>query len=142
MPATHPAVSVGTDREPGQAPRLSAVPDEGPERRRSGRRARARDRLMDRATRPYPQNAALIGVENVENLLLFVDDDLRETALAINEVEKFLLRTLGLLETPNLRREEVQSVASDTSVLDNLDLLNETVESLRRRLARLSARMK
>ncbi len=97
---------------------------------------------MDRATRPYPQNAALIGVENVENLLLFVDDDLRETALAINQIEKFLLRTLGLLETPNLRREDVQSVAGDTSVLDQLDMLNETVESLRRRLARLSARMK
>lgn len=97
---------------------------------------------MDRATRPHPQNAALIGVSNVENLLLFVDDDLRETALAIHHIERFLLRTLGLLEAPTLRREDVQSVAGDTSVLDHIDMLNETIESLRRRLARLSARMK
>ncbi|MCA9712459.1 MAG: hypothetical protein KDK70_41910 [Myxococcales bacterium] len=92
--------------------------------------------------RSYPQNAALLGVSNVENLLLFVDDDLRETALAIHHIEQFLVRTLGLLETPDLRREDVQAVAADTSVLDHVDMLNETLESLRRRLARLSARMK
>lgn len=97
---------------------------------------------MDRATRPYPQNAALVGVENVENLLLFVDDDLRETALAIHHIEHFLVRTLGLLEAPALQREDVCAVASDTTVLDHLDMLNETLESLRRRLAKLSARMK
>jgi polyhydroxyalkanoate synthesis regulator phasin len=97
---------------------------------------------MDRATRPYPQNAALIGVANIENLLLFVDDDLRETALAMHHIEQFLMRTLGLLEAPSLRREQVQAVASDTSVLDHMDMLNETIESLRRRLARLSARLK
>lgn len=97
---------------------------------------------MDRATQPYPQNAALIGVADVENLLLFVDDDLRETALAIHHIEQFLLRALGLLETSTLRREDVHAVASDTSVLDHIDMLNETLESLRRRLAKLSARMK
>ncbi len=143
VPATDPAAFAGTVShrvEPER--RLSAVPDEGAERRRSGRRARARDRLMDRATRPYPQNAALIGVDNIENLLLFVDDDLRETALAIHRIEQFLLRALGLLEAPKLRREDVQAVATDTNVLDHLDMLNETLESLRRRLAKLSARMR
>lgn len=145
MPATDPALLLGSQPEPSTAeaaPRLAAVPDRGPERRRSGRRARARDRLMDRGTRPYPQNAALIGVDNIENLLLFVDDDLRETALAIHKIEAFLLRALGLLESQTLRREHVHEVASDTSVLDHVDLLNETLESLRRRLAKLAARMK
>ena len=154
VPATHSAAHTGTEpasttssprgtaSPKGPAPRLAAVPDKGPERRASGRRARARDRLMDRATQPHPPVARLEGVENVENLLLFVDDDLRETALAIHRIEEFLLRTLGLLESQDLRREDVREVACDTSVLEHVDLLNETLESLRRRLARLAARMK
>lgn len=153
VPATHPAVLPGTEPTPTKpskgpatkaatASHLAAVPDDGPERRASGRRARARDRLMDRASQAHVPNAKLVGVENVENLLLFVDDDLRETALAIHKIEGFLLRTLGLLEATDLRREDVRAVASDTSVLDHVDLLNETLESLRRRLARLAARMR
>lgn len=147
VPASNPADLLGPELESGPesgpAPgHLSAVPDHGRERRRSGRRARARDRLMDRATQPNSRSASLLGVDNVENLLLFVDDDLRETALAIHGIEAFLLRTLGLLETENLRREAVCAVASDTTVLDQIDMLNETLESLRRRLARLAARMK
>lgn len=149
-PATHPAVLPGTEpasttkptKGAATASHLAAVPDEGPERRGSGRRARARDRLMDRATQTHVPHANLMGVENVENLLLFVDDDLRETALAIHRIEEFLLRTLGLLEATDLRREDVREVASDTSVLDHVDQLNETLESLRRRLARLAARMR
>ncbi len=97
---------------------------------------------MDRATQPYSREAAVFGVDGVENLLMFVDDDLRETALAMHRIEGFLMRTLGLLEADQLRREDVREVAGDTSVLDHLDLLNETLESLRRRLARLAARMK
>jgi len=153
VPATHPAAVKGTEpastvspkgasSPKGTAPHLAAVPDDGPERRASGRRARARDRLMDRASQAHAPNARLEGIENVENLLLFVDDDLRETALAIHRIEEFLLRTLGLLEAKDLRREDVYEVASDTSVLEHVDLLNETLESLRRRLARLAARMR
>lgn len=97
---------------------------------------------MDRASQPHAPNAKLLGIDNVENLLLFVDDDLRETALAMHKIEEFLLRTLGLLEAEDLRREAVCAVAGDTTVLDHIDVLNETLESLRRRLARLAARMK
>lgn len=97
---------------------------------------------MDRATQPQRTNPALESVDNVENLLLFVDDDLRETALAIHHIEHFLLRTMGLLEADDLRREDVCAVAGDTTVLDHVDMLNETLESLRRRLARLASRMR
>ncbi|MCA9651037.1 MAG: hypothetical protein H6712_24610 [Myxococcales bacterium] len=147
MPATDPTAfrgpqPVSTTPEAEAPARLCAVPDHGPERRRSGRRARARDRLMDRATQAPTHSAALEGVDNVENLLLFVDDDLRETALAIHHIEAFLVRTLGLLESDDLRREDVVSVAGDTTVLDHVDMLNETLESLRRRLARLASRMR
>ena len=114
----------------------------GRERRRSGQRRRASDRLFDRATRDYSRNAALDRVRDVETMMLFVDDDLRETALALGRIETYLVRTLQTLERPDVRRVDVSEIAADTSVLDHLDLLNETVESLRRRLNRLASRMR
>lgn len=97
---------------------------------------------MDRATQPYPPNVALAGLPNIENLLLFVDDDLRETALALTRIESFLTRTLRTLETTELRREHVQNLAHDLTVLEHVDMLGETIESLRRRLAKLAAALK
>jgi len=96
---------------------------------------------MDRASQDHAPNAALAPVRNIENLLLFVDDDLRETALALTRIEDFLGRTLEMLETKDLRREHVQALATDLAVLDHVDRLNETLESLRRRLSKLCASM-
>lgn len=96
---------------------------------------------MDRATRPYPKTQALRG-QHVDNLLLFIDDDLRETALAMERIERYLTKTLEMLECNDLSREQVHALAVDTSVLDYVDLLNETLESLRRRMARLSGKLR
>lgn len=109
------------------------------ERRNSGGRARVRDRLMDRATRDYPRNDAIGGGLQVENLLLFIDDDLRETALSLTQIESYLVQTLGLLEAREITKREVHALASNAEVLDHLDSLHETLESLRRRLSRLAA---
>ena len=129
-----------------QVASTTTVPDpeaaEADDRRGSGRRARARDRLMDRATRPYPQTDALTQADRVGNLLLFIDDDLRETALAMQRIENYLVSTLAMLEKDRLTRDQVHDLATDTTVLEHVDMLNETLESLRRRLAKLSARMK
>ncbi|MBV1859069.1 MAG: hypothetical protein KUG77_11715 [Nannocystaceae bacterium] len=81
-------------------------------------------------------------MNNIGNLMLFVDDDLRETALSMTRIEGFLTRTLETLESEGLRRQDVQALASDMDVLDHLDQLNETLESLRRRLATLAGEMK
>lgn len=125
----------------------SAIPAQGPsqaeeisasDRRGSGRRARARDRLMDRASQPYTPNPALVGVERVENLLLFIDDDLRESALSMERIERYLVSTLDMLEGDRLDRAEVDRLANNEDVLDQIDLLNESLESLRRRVARLA----
>lgn len=124
------------------SPAAAAPTPDTSERRGSGRRARARDRLMDRATQAYSPNAALRGVNNIGNLLLFVDDDLRETALSITRIERYLTRTLDALESPDLCRKDVQALASDVDVLDHLDQLNETLESLRRRLAKMAGEMR
>jgi hypothetical protein len=97
---------------------------------------------MDRGTRPTRTNRRLVGLRNVENLLLFIDDDLRETALAITRVEDFLTLTLATLESDDLRREHIQALSRDPDVLENLDMLGENLESLRRRLAKLSSVMR
>jgi hypothetical protein len=108
-------------------------------RRGSGRRARARDRLMDRASQPYQPSPALAQVKQVENLLLFIDDDLRETALSMERIERYLLSTLDMLEGDVLVRAQIEQLATDAEVLEQIDLLNENLESLRRRVARLAA---
>jgi len=113
--------------------------DTGANRRASGRRARARDRLMDRASQPYAPNPALSRVKQVENLLLFIDDDLRETALSMERIERYLISTLDMLESQVLERTQVEALATDEEVLEQLDTLNENLENLRRRVARLAA---
>lgn len=124
---------------------MSAIPAQNTEetlvdsdRRISGRRARARDRLMDRASKPYTPNPALAQVERVENLLLFIDDDLRESALSMERIERYLVSTLDMLEGDHLDRAEIEGLANNEDVLDQIDLLNESLESLRRRVARLA----
>lgn len=97
---------------------------------------------MDRATQAYPQTDVLNQADRVGNLLLFIDDDLRETALAMQRIENYLVSTLAMLEKDRLTREQVQSLATDTTVLEHVDMLNETLESLRRRMARLASNLK
>lgn len=82
---------------------------------------------------------ALAQVKQVENLLLFIDDDLRETALSMERIERYLLSTLDMLEGDVLVRTEVEALATDEEVLEQIDQLNENLESLRRRVARLAA---
>jgi hypothetical protein len=116
--------------------------DDGADRRQSGGRARARDRLMDRATRTYAVSETLSHARGVENLVLFIDDDLRETGLALGSVETYLVGILKLLEAPKMTREEVHALAADTQVLDHVDMLVETLETLRRRLAKLASSLR
>jgi hypothetical protein len=136
MPALHPNKAENDTAKGG------SIPSDGDERRGSGMRNRRSDRLMDRATREYTRSEGLKKAKDVENLLLFIDDDMRETALAISRIESFLHSTLRLLEAPKLTREQVHSLANDREVLDHVDMLNETLESLRRRMARLASKLK
>jgi hypothetical protein len=147
----------GRMRQPGQLPSVVAVEAMGAapvqvsrtedgavgeNRRQSGGRARARDRLMDRATRTYAVSETLSHARGVENLVLFIDDDLRETGLALGSVEGYLVEILKLLEAPKMSREEVHALAADTQVLDHVDMLVETLETLRRRLAKLASSLR
>jgi hypothetical protein len=128
-------VHVSTSATPAHGTEES---DAGSDRRISGRRARARDRLMDRANQSYVPNPSLAQLERVENLLLFIDDDLRESALSMERIERYLVATLDMLEGDRLDATEVDALATNEDVLDQIDLLNESLESLRRRVARLA----
>jgi ubiquinone biosynthesis protein UbiJ len=97
---------------------------------------------MDRATRSYAKTSTLHEAENVENLVLFIDDDLRETAMSIQRIESYLVDTLSLLEQEEVSRAEVSAHVGDQKILDHVDQLNETLESLRRRMARLAASLR
>jgi hypothetical protein len=135
------AVRGESPAEPGAQSGPQASP--GLDRRRSGQRNRVRDKLLDRGSQPTEVPAgALARVRDIENLLLFIDDDLRETALALTRIEDFLGGALETLADPQVRREHILTLASDVLVLGHLDQLSETLESLRRRLARLSSSMK
>ena len=120
------------------APHAELTEDADANRRGSGRRARSRDRLMDRASQTYAPNPELTKIRHVENLMMFIDDDLRETALSMERIERYLISTLDMLESDRLVRADVHALATDLDVLDQIDMLNESLESLRRRVAKLA----
>ena len=55
----------------------------------------------------------------------------------MERIERYLVSTLEMLEADQLVGG-VQGLANDIDVLDQIDLLNESLESLRRRVARLA----
>ena len=98
-------------------------------------RRRLRDQLIERET----QAARFIGRADVANLMLLIDDDLRETAAAINEIEAFLSDAKQLLDAPEMCPEELLRLCGDDDVLEWMDTLAETLQTMRRRLGALAA---
>jgi hypothetical protein len=119
----------------GSGPILVAMPKPVPERRSTPRR-RLRDQL---ASRPGTLSGALAGRPDLQNHLLLVDDDLRETALALGGIERFLAHALSLIEKPDLTREELAVLAGDDGVLDQIDTLSENLANLRRRMVQIAS---
>src|SRR5438046_194609 len=89
--------------------------------RRSGRRMR--DRMVEREGTANPR----LRRYELQYLLLFVDDDLRETALALGGIESFLAHALALLERADVAPGELAALADDGEVLDKLDSLGDTL---------------
>src|SRR5579864_4891919 len=100
---------------------------------------RLRDRLVEREGTMNPQLAER---RELANELLFIDDDLRESALALGTIERFLADALLLLDGENVDPRELLRLASGGDVLDRLDTLAETFQSLRRRLATIAAQIR
>jgi hypothetical protein len=102
-------------------------------------RRRLRDRLVER---DGTANPALTERYVLTNQLLLVDDDLRECALALSEVEKFLAQALSLLEDEGVSASDLAKLACDGDSIDQLDNLAETLTMLRRRLLAIASNIK
>jgi hypothetical protein len=108
-----------------------------PERRANPRR-RLRDKLPDRQT----TNPALAHKSELKNLLLFLDDDVRESAKALVGVEKYLGRALALLDAPTVTADELHALAREQAIFDDLHSLVDTLASLRARLGKVASSLR
>lgn len=108
------------------------------DRRRAPRR-RLRDRI---ASLERTQNEALRAQPALQNHLLLVDDELRQTALALGRLEAFLTRSMTLLESAGLTAEELAAHAADEAVLDDVEELAEDLARLRQRMGSIATAMK
>jgi hypothetical protein len=91
---------------------------------------RLRDRLLDHDT----DNARLVDQHTLTNHLLLFDDDVRETAAALGDIEAYLARALNVLEQKDLTRSDLERLAADIEVEAKVAALDDTLASLRHRL--------
>jgi hypothetical protein len=106
--------------------------------RRLAPRRRLRDRIasLDRTDNPALQR------QELANLVLLVEDDLRETALALGQVEQFLAGAMTLLEAPELDAAGIAAVAADSKVSWRLDALADNITNLRHRMGTIAAELR
>lgn len=108
-----------------------------PERRANPRR-RLRDKLPERET----TNPALAQKTELKNLLLFLDDDVRESGKSLVRVEKYLGRALALLDAPTVAADELHELAREQAIFDDLHALVDTLASLRARLGKVASSLR
>lgn len=106
--------------------------------RRASPRRRLRDRLPERET----TNPKLAGKSELKNLLLFLDDDVRESGKALVRVEKFLARALALLDAEAVSAEELDALSHEQQIFDDLHTLVDTLGSLRKRMGKVASSLK
>ncbi len=99
---------------------------------RTGVGRRARDRLLAGATTPSP---TLRGRAELQNMILFLADDLRESALAMGGIESFVMRAQRVLEHPDLSVADLEGLVADQDVLERMDLLWDALGSLRKSMS-------
>jgi len=109
------------------------------EGQRTGGGRRARDRILAGQTTPA---AAIRGRYELRNLILFLADDLRESALAVGGIEAFLLRAQRVIENPALTADQLREIADDRQVVEKFELLSDALASLRRSMAMIHDSLK
>lgn len=96
--------------------------------------------IKDRIERVRRNLRESTGLEAV--LVDFFEDDLRETAASIGELEGFLRRLLVTMEKDGLSPRDLMLNAEDDAVLDRVDYLRIQMENLQRRMGQLARRMR
>ena len=97
-----------------------------------------RDRLPERET----TNPTLAAKSELKNLLLFLDDDVRESGKALVRVEKYLGRTLALLDTESVSSDQLEELAKEQQIFDDLHTLVDTLASLRARMGKVASSLR
>ncbi|HWE27156.1 MAG TPA: hypothetical protein VHB97_04095 [Polyangia bacterium] len=108
-----------------------------PERRSTPRR-RSRDRIPQRET----TNPVLSQRFELRNLLLFLDDDVRESAKSLARVEQYLGRALALLDDGAVTAAELDALSDEQAVFDDLHTLVDTLGSLRSRMGKVASTLR
>ena len=122
------------------APDARGMPQEpakDADRRKSPRR-RLRDRI---ASLDSADNPSLRQRHELKNHLLLVEDDLRETALALGALEGYLARSMELIEDEALSPSALLAHADDIALPPRLETLSENLDNLRRRMRCIAAAM-
>jgi len=97
---------------------------------------RIRDRLI---SREGTDNETLMSNGRLRNHVLLADDDLRETAQVLGDIESFLVKALQALEEPDLDPSKLETIAMDASVTRDTEYLEDSLSNLRRRLFSIAA---
>jgi len=71
-----------------------------------------------------------------------LDDDLRESAIAVGGIEAFLLETQRILEQPRLAPDEITRVLAEARINERIELLEDALASLRRSMTLICAQLK
>jgi hypothetical protein len=108
---------------------------------RTGSGRRARDRLMDGRAPAIPHAVPVERRAELTNLVLFVADELRESALAVGGIESYLARVQDLLDRKDLTAAELAAAVADDDVESRLQLLDDALAALRRSMSQLGTRL-
>jgi hypothetical protein len=108
---------------------------------RTGEGRRARDRLLEGRAAAVPDSVPAERRGELQNVMLFVGDDLRESALAVGGIETFLVHAQRLLERPDVSADELAALVEDGDLDRRLQALDDAVTALRRSVSALSRRM-
>lgn len=98
-----------------------------------------RRRLRDRLAEHESQLTRHAQRADVSNLLLLIDDDLRETSLAMASIDGFLAEALRLLAEDDVHPNDLLKLCANDQVMERMDTLGETLSMLRRRFGALAA---
>jgi hypothetical protein len=104
---------------------------------RTGQGRRARDRLL--GGEPASSPCFTARSSQLDNLLHFVGDDLREAGLAVAGVEAFLLRVQDCLAQPVVSDGDLEALISGSDLEDRIGDLDTALASLVGSLNRLRA---
>lgn len=106
---------------------------------RTGDGRRARDRLMTGDARPLPAVLTPDARARAANRMLFLADELRESALAAASIESYLVRLLQLLDDEDMSPETLIAFAEDDDIERRLAALEDSMSQLRRSLQVIGA---